>query len=130
MKKHIKLFEDFHSKGDNQICCDPISMLDSFEQGYGDSLRLALYMVQEMGFEQAEVMAEDPEDAQAVRMLKSMTRSSGVSAMGMLDLLEDYRNDLDEFRGLLFTFLEGEDRSILKSPEGRRFIRRMETIIC
>lgn len=90
MKNYIKMFEDFSNEEMGQgmkLCCDPLKLLVAFENQGGDSLRLAAFTVSDVGFETAERMAEDAEDAMAIRALRSCASSEGVDAIAMLDLL-------------------------------------------
>lgn len=128
MKRYIQLFENF---GTESMCCDPMAMIQAFKQGYGDSLRWAAFSVQGVGFEQAEIMAEDPEDAQAVRMLKGMiTTPPGVDPIKMLDFMENSRMDIDYFADMFYTFVEDGPTALQKTPEGRKFLRDVEDVLC
>lgn len=128
---HVKLFEDFRETGDRDMCCDPFKLLDAFEEDQGDALRWAAFTVKDVGFEQAEMIADDPEEVQAVRLLRAMKKSpNGVDAIGMLDMLEDWSVDLDGLRDLLHAFYEEGGHAAERMPNGRTFLRRMEHIVC
>ena len=133
MKNYIKMFEDFSNEDMGRgmkLCCDPLKLLITFENQGGDSLRWAAFTVSDVGFEAAERMAEDAEDAMAIRALKSCTSSSGVDAIAMLDLLEDMRMNLDEVNEMLHRLKEEGEEAVLSMRGGRAFLQRLKSIMC
>jgi hypothetical protein len=127
MKRYVKLFEAF---GQERFCCSPMSLLDAFEEIPGDALRWAAFHINDFGAEQAERMAEGPEEAMAVRRLMSCRSSRGVDAIGMLDMLEDMRFDLDSVRMYISSLERGDYEQVAEMPGGRAFLSRYKSIEC
>jgi len=127
MKRYIKLFEAFSRTG---LCCNPLALLDAFENIPVDDLRWAAFHMNDLGTEQAERMAEEPGEAMAVRKLASCSASSGVDAIGMLDLLEDMRFNLDEVRLMLNMIKDGQEAQVASMESGREFLARLRSISC
>jgi hypothetical protein len=127
MKRYIKLFEAFSRTG---LCCNPLALLDAFENIPVDDLRWAAFHMGDLGAEQAERMAEDSGEAMAVRKLASCSASSGVDAIGMLDLLEDMRFNIDEVRLMLNMIEDGQRARVASMASGREFLARLDSISC
>jgi hypothetical protein len=127
MKRYIKLFEAFSRTG---LCCNPLALLDAFENIPVDDLRWAAFHMNDIGAEQAERMAEDSGEAMAVRKLSSCSASSGVDAIGMLDLLEDMRFNIDEVRLMLNMIEDGQRARVASMASGREFLARLDSISC
>lgn len=127
MKRYIKLFEAFSRTG---LCCNPLALLDAFENIPADDLRWAAFHMSDVGAEQAERMAEDSGEAMAVRKLASCSASSGVDAIGMLDLLEDMRFNIDEVRLMLNMIEDGQRARVASMASGREFLARLDSISC
>jgi len=127
MKRYVKLFEAF---GQERFCCSPMSLLDAFEEIPGDALRWAAFHINDFGAEQAERMAEGPEEAMAVRRLMSCRSSRGVDAIGMLDMLEDMRFNIDEVRLMLNMIEDGQRARVASMASGREFLARLDSISC
>ena len=127
MKRYIKLFEAFSRTG---LCCNPLALLDAFENIPVDDLRWAAFHMNDLGAEQAERMAEDSGEAMAVRKLSSCSSSSGVDAIGMLDLLEDMRFNIDEVRLMLNMIEDGQRARVASMASGREFLARLDSISC
>jgi hypothetical protein len=127
MKRYIKLFESFSRTG---LCCNPLALLDAFENIPADDLRWAAFHMNDLGAEQAERMAEEAGEAMAVRKLASCSSSSGVDAIGMLDLLDDMRFNLDEVRLMLNMIEDGQESRVASMASGREFLARLESISC
>lgn len=131
MKNYMKLFEEFFNpRNENTPCCDPLKLIDAFENHGGDDLRLAAYQIAEFGFESAEQMAEDPETAMSVRMLKSCISPGGVKIVPWLDFLEDMRFNLDDVRNMLYVLMEEGERGVANLQGGRDFLKRFYEITC
>lgn len=131
MKNYLKLFEEFFNSGNqNTSCCDPLELLNAFENYGGDDLRLAAYQIEEFGFEAAEQMAEDPETAMAVRMIKSCISPGGVKVIPWLDLLEEMRFSLDDLREMIYVLMEEGERGVVKLQGGKDFLKRFYEVSC
>lgn len=131
MKKHIKLFEDFNTAG-HVACVDPVRLFAACQRMSTDDLRLAAYVINDIGFDQAEATAEDPETVAAVRALRSMTKTTdGVNAVKMLDIIDGMsREMLEDAEQLMFIYDQEGEQGLASVPGGREFLRKLWDAMC